>query len=216
MKSVLHNLLRTYAVWIVLFLLCLIIQWLELRQLLRFDRDLIVQGNVWLLISGHLVHLNWNHFILNMAGILLVVLFFNRYCSQRRWLIFILFSSAFTGLGLFWLNPELTWYVGMSGVLHGLFVMGAWYESRNYALSGWLLLSLIVAKLLYEQMAGAMPGSESMTGGKVAVDAHLYGGLSGGLFVVLSYLLHQLIHVDDRHQNRHHDGQHDHTHHDNQ
>jgi len=97
-------------------------------------------------------------------------------------------SSLFVGGGLYWFNPELIWYVGLSGVLHGLFIAGGWQEYKHYGKSGALLLALIVAKLIWEQNMGAMPGSEAVSGGRVMVDAHLYGALSGGVFVACGEL----------------------------
>ena len=199
---------RARSPWLVLLVLCILLQALGAGPCLEFDRAAIDQGQLWRLLSAHLVHLGWNHLWLNMAGLALVALFFAGYYSARSWLALLLFSSLFTGLALHWLNPQLQQYVGLSGVLHGLFVVGAWGERRRYRLSGYLLLGLIVVKLLWEQGFGALPGSESMAGGHVLVDAHLYGAIAGGLFL----LLHKIIHVDDRQQNGQHDEQHHHAH----
>jgi rhomboid family GlyGly-CTERM serine protease len=185
----------------VLLLACVVLQWQGGEYSLRFDRQAIEQGHLWLLLSAHLVHLGWHHLWLNMGGLLLVSLFFGRYASPLTWLLLLLFCGLAVGAGLFLFSPQLHYYVGLSGVLHGLFIMGGWLERRVYPLAGNSLLLLIVVKLVWEQLVGPMPGSVSLTGGPVAVDAHLYGAVAGVLFV----LLHQVIHVHDRHQ----DGQHD-------
>jgi rhomboid family GlyGly-CTERM serine protease len=192
---------RSLVPWLVLLALCILAQWLGWEQQLRFDRDAIGSGRLWLLLSAHLVHLNWNHLWLNMGGLLLVAVFFRAYGSVLVWLGVLLLSAAGVGLGLYFLDPQMHYYVGLSGVLHGLFLVGAWWERRYHPLSGKLLLLLIVVKLVWEQLFGALPGSASMTGGHVAVDAHLYGALSGLLFL----LLHQVVHVDDGQQ----DGEYD-------
>lgn len=201
MNPVRPEIIRQYSLWLVLFVLCLLLQGFDLAHALRFDRVLIGQGQMWLTLTGHLVHLNWNHFWLNMGGLLLVAVFFHSYCSALAWLLLLIWSALVVSLGLYVLNPEILGYVGLSGVLHGLFIFGAWQESRRHPLSGWVLLVLLVAKLVWEQVAGALPGSESMTGGHVLVDAHLYGAIAGAMFV----LLHQVIHVNDRQQDRQHD-----------
>jgi len=175
--------LRGLILWGVLFLLCVMLQYFELPRLLRFDRHLIDAGQWWLIITGNLVHLGWHHLWLNMAGLMLVAVFFSPYYRFSEWLILLLLSSLFVGGGLYWFNPELIWYVGLSGVLHGLFIAGGWQEYKRYGKSGALLLLLIVGKLLWEQIMGAMPGSEAVSGGRVMVDAHLYGALAGGVFV---------------------------------
>lgn len=198
--------IRSCSLWLVLFSLCFLIQGLGLEQPLRFDRQAVDQGQLWRLLSAHLVHLNSGHLWMNMAGLALVVMFFRRYYMPPVWLMLLVWCGILTGLGLYVFNPRLYFYVGLSGVLHGLFIAGAWQERRHYPLAGHALLVLIGGKLIWEQWSGPLPGSESMAGGAVAVDAHLYGALAGLVFV----LLHQLVHVHDGHE----DGQHDHQHHD--
>ena len=197
MKTVLSDWLKRHVFWLILLLICLLLQAMGLAESLRFDRSLIQQGDYWLLLSAHFVHLNWNHLWLNLAGLVLVMVFFGRYCAITVWSAVILLSALFVALGLYWFNEHIHWYVGLSGVLHGLFMVGVWYEYRHYAKSGALLMILIIAKLIWEQVSGALPGSESMTGGHVVVDAHLYGAIGGVMFL----LLHQIVHVYNRQQN---------------
>jgi len=175
---------RNLAPWIVLFGLCLLLQAGGLEPVLNFDRARIANGQWWLLLTGHLVHLNWSHFGLNMAGLAIVAVFFSDYLPLKQWLILLLWSLLFTGVCLYLFSTNLQRYVGLSGVLHGLFIVGAWMELKRYRLSGTVLLLGLVAKLSWEQLVGAMPGSEAMTGGHVAVAAHLYGAISGALFLL--------------------------------
>jgi len=147
------------------------------------------------------VHLNWAHWALNMAGLVIVAVFFSLYGSLLDWLFVLLFSAVVIGLGLYWFHPELIWYVGLSGVLHGLFIYGAIREIRFYPVSGYILLLLLSAKLFWEYMNGALPGSEQMTGGRVLVEAHLYGAIAGLAAVFLTrqlHSLHKLIEVKNR------------------
>jgi len=184
--SILYK-LRNYKLWLVLFLICFFIQALQLAPLLRFDRALIEHWQLWRLISGHFTHLNWNHFLLNMAGLSMVAFFFSSYKSSGYWILAILFISLFSSVGML-LDHQFQRYVGFSAVLHGLFIIGGRWEVRRYPLSGAVLLVIIIGKVIYEQIYGALPGSESMTGGRVAVNAHLYGALAGGLYVFKDWL----------------------------
>ncbi|MDH5472233.1 MAG: rhombosortase [Gammaproteobacteria bacterium] len=212
MNRMLTGWIKQHVFWLTLLLACLLFQTMGLIEQFRFDRALIQQGDYWLMLSGHFVHLNWHHLWLNLAGLALVMVFFGRYCSMLAWSIIILLSAISVSLGLYWFNQDMFWYVGLSGVLHGLFVVGAWREYAVFAKSGLVLMLLIAGKLLWEQLAGPLPGSESMTGGHVAVDAHLYGAIGGLIFL----LLHQVIHIDDWQQNRKHNHQHDDAHENNQ
>jgi len=193
-----------HVLWLFLFVTCFSLQSAGLVSTLQFDRGLIEQGDYWLLLTGHLVHLNWVHWGLNMAGLLIVAVFFSLYGSIFDWLFVLLFSAIVISFGLYWLHPELVWYVGLSGVLHGLFLYGAIREIRYYPFSGYVLVLLLCGKLFWEYMNGALPGSEEMTGGRVLVEAHLYGALAGLAAVLITrllHLLHQLIKVKNRQQN---------------
>lgn len=178
----LHN-----GLWLLLVGLCFVLQ-LVPAEAVYFERQAIAQGELWRLLSGHFVHLNWSHFGLNMAGLFMLWLFFRHYQRQIDWLRAILLIALLCSAGLY-ADGQLTSYVGFSGVLHGLFVLGALYERRRYPLSGWVLLGLLLGKLLWEQWQGALPGSEAMSGGRVAVNAHLYGALAGLFYYLLAGML---------------------------
>jgi len=193
-----------HVLWLFLFVICFSLQSAGLVSTFQFDRVLIDQGDYWLLLTGHLVHLNWTHWALNMAGLVIVAVFFSLYGNILDWLFVLMFSAAVIGLGLYWFHPELVWYVGLSGVLHGLFIYGAIREIRYYPLSGYVLVLLLAGKLFWEYMNGALPGSEQMTGGRVLVEAHLYGAMAGLAAVFLTWSLHllyKLIKVKNRQQN---------------
>lgn len=190
-----------YYLWLLLLLLSFVLQFTEQVPEWRFDRSLIDAGHYWLLLSGNIVHLNWSHWALNMAGLAIVAIFFTRHGNLCQWLLLLLVSSLFVSVGLYWLNPQIGTYVGLSGVLHGLFIFGAIREIRVYPLSGYALLLLLVGKLGWEFIYGAMPSSEQMIEGHVVTDAHLYGAL-GGLFtaLLLSFrgLFDQLVQIKNR------------------
>ena len=44
---------------------------------------------------------------------------------------------------------------------------------------GWLLLGGLLIKLIYEQYTGSLAVSESIVGGPIVTDAHLWGALGG-------------------------------------
>ncbi len=146
---------------------------------LRFDRAALLNGEVWRLISGHFAHLGWSHLVMNVFGLILIWVLFNNTAPDRRWVMLLLLSSLGTSLLLLWLNPALQWYVGLSGVLHAFFVFGCLNEINTGRQSSWILLAVVVAKLIWEQIAGPLPGSEQSAGGNVIVDAHFYGAIIG-------------------------------------
>jgi rhomboid family GlyGly-CTERM serine protease len=185
-----HRPTATYSVWLLPIVIVGISGALMLgddlaREWLRFDRAAIVNGQFWRLLTGHYVHLGVPHFLLNSAGLLLVWYLIGTQFSANQWLL--IGAGSIIGIDLgFWLfEPQLSWYVGLSGLLHGLLVAGiinAWDEDRPMAS---ILAVMVVAKLIYEQLAGPLPGSVASSGGSVIVAAHLYGAVGGAFTAVV-------------------------------
>ena len=147
------------------------------RAVLRYDRAGLEAGQWWRLLTAHVVHLDLEHATLNSLGLVLMWALFARDYRPGQWILIVLTAMAAIDAGL-WLRDSTTaWYVGSSGVLHGVMAAGTLAHLRRGDLDGWVLAAFIVVKLGFEQHAGALPFSESGPG--VVVDAHLYGSLGG-------------------------------------
>jgi len=160
-----------------------------LRLLLRYERGAILyEGEVWRLVSGHLAHLGWRHLLLNGAGLVLVWLLTGTGMTAGRWIVASVVTIAGIDLGFLLLEPELGWYVGFSGLLHGLLAAGLVAGFAARPVESVLIGAGLLAKVVYEQMAGPMPGSAQVAGGAVIVSAHFYGtlaGIPGGLLATV-------------------------------
>jgi rhomboid family GlyGly-CTERM serine protease len=152
------------------------------RQLLRYDRAALAAGQLWRLLSAHLVHLDLHHALLNAAGLALLWALFERDYAPRQWLLIVLASIAAIDAGLWLRDSTVLWYVGSSGALHGIMAAGTWAHLRAGERDGLVLALILTGKLIYEQTVGALPLSGS---DPVVVDAHLYGVL-GGLAAALA------------------------------
>jgi rhomboid family GlyGly-CTERM serine protease len=151
------------------------------RNLLSLYRPGITQGEVWRLFTAHFVHLGVSHALLNVAGLGLVWYLVGPVFRGQAWILIGLTSALTIDIGLWVFEPELTWYVGLSGVLHGLLAAGLIGRLPTRRFEVWALAAILVVKIAYEQLAGPMPGSEATSGGAVVVGAHLYGSLGGAL-----------------------------------
>lgn len=149
------------------------------RELMRYERAGLAQGEWWRLVSGHFAHLGFSHLLLNLAGLAAIWLLVGAGYRARAWIFISLFSLAVIDLGFYTTSPGLEWYVGMSGMLHGLLAAGLLSQLRTEPVESLLLTTALVAKLVYEQAVGPLPGSEWSSGGSVVVDAHLYGAFGG-------------------------------------
>jgi rhomboid family GlyGly-CTERM serine protease len=149
---------------------------------LRYDREALAAGQWWRLLTAHVVHLGYEHAVLDVAGLALMWALFARDYSLRGWLLILALSVAGIDAGLWLLSSTTQWYVGSSGVLHGVLAAGTCAHLRRREPDGWVLALLLVGKLVYEQSLGALPLT---SGGAVIVDAHLYGAAGGALAAVL-------------------------------
>lgn len=178
------NLSFNPRVWIIPFFVLFLsssFQLFDLIEALRFERIPIVNGEFWRLVTGNLTHLGWSHLLLNALGLVMTWVFFDKEFTPVEWLVLLFLCGLGVTGGLLMLNPELVWYVGLSGLLHGLFIAGAMQTLRGEPMFSGVLLSGFIAKLAYEQFQGAMPGTADMAGGPVVVDSHLYGAITGTL-----------------------------------
>ena len=173
------------AVLLTPFLVCIplaLAGWDETSGL-AYDRVAIAeQGQVWRLFTAHWVHTHPAHAALNLAAWPLIFGLAHTELPLRHWALATLVCVLGVDAGLWWGAPGVAWYVGLSGVLHGLWALAAlavWRRER--VLAGAMLLG-IAAKLYWEQTQGAAPGSEAWIGHRVIVDAHGYGALAGLLY----------------------------------
>ncbi|WP_088329053.1 rhombosortase [Lacimicrobium sp. SS2-24] len=153
----------------------------EAYDSLAYQREDIARLQFWRLVTAHMLHTNLNHLLLNGAGIVLLWAVFGDYYRTANYLTMTLGCALLISAGLYWLVPQLSGYVGLSGVLHGLFVWGALCDIRTRRRSGWLLLFGVIVKVGYESLIGADPQISLLIEARVATEAHLFGVLSGGL-----------------------------------
>ena len=71
----------SHVLWLMLFIVSFMLQAFDWVEAWRFDRGLVSQGDIWLLLTGHIVHLNWSHWLLNMAGLAIVAFFLFYTCE---------------------------------------------------------------------------------------------------------------------------------------
>ena len=155
-------------------------------------RRALLANEPWRLLTGHLVHINWPHAVINAAALLIVARLFAPDLSAPRQLVVLLSAGVVIGLGLAALAPGILWYRGLSGVLHALFFAGAakWlFSVRSRTVRNlWLPLALFAGgwiKVALEQPAGdALPYADWL-GAAVVPQAHLLGAAWGSVFGLL-------------------------------
>ena len=156
------------------------------RSALRYDRAAIEAGEIWRLLTGHLVHLGPSHLAMNVLALAILAAVLPALATWRQWLLAGGLSALSIDIGLFVFNPSVAWYVGLSGVLHGFWSAGVLLALQQRRMEAMPLAALLLIKLGYEWFAGPIPLSGEVAAGPVVTEAHLWGAAGGALFALLS------------------------------
>jgi rhomboid family GlyGly-CTERM serine protease len=100
------------------------------RELFYFSAEAVWQGQLWRLLSGHLVHADLNHLLWNGIGLGILGVMTEQH-SRRAWWVAMLTGVLFVNLLLLSPFSQLAYYCGVSGVLHTLLVVVLWLEWRH-------------------------------------------------------------------------------------
>lgn len=154
------------------------------------DRDAGVSNFLWRCLTAHVVHFSAIHGLLNLAGLSAIAAINHAFLISRPGLLSLVFLCLWVSAGIWCFNPEITTYAGLSGVLHGLFILAVVRTTRYSREFKVLLLFLWTGKVLLEQTGYIdLSGKADLLGVAVAIDAHLYGLFGGLVLIVLQGLL---------------------------
>lgn len=146
----------------------------------------------WRCLSCHFVHLGGWHLTLNLAALFsLAVIAHSQARGEGVALGFagaLLMGMLGVCLGLAWRDAGVSWYVGLSGALFGVY---AWAVLEMASMGDWrgriawgLYLAGLIKALLDAQGPVGAPG---LAGIPMAPPAHLYGFLGGSIWAALRY-----------------------------
>ena len=155
------------------------LHWPGLAAALLLDRPAVAQGQWWRLWSGHLLHLGLSHALLNLGALAVILMLAWRQRMLAELAVAALVAMPLLSLALLWLDPQLDWYAGLSGLLHGLLVMVLVRRGDMLAI---VLLLLLVAKLACEWRFGSH-GQQF----EVVTLAHRLGAALGVLWAVVRW-----------------------------
>ncbi len=182
---------KTLLAPLLLIILCTLIMLFHFNIDLRFDRSAIVDGQWYRILTSNVVHSNTAHLLMNMAGVGALWLLHHHFYSVRKyWLHVLVISVACTGF-IFLFSHNIDIYVGLSGTLHGLLAYGAIKDIQDKEKTGYLLLIGVLGKVGYEQFIGASADLEQLIESRVAIEAHLFGMLSGLAIAAIEFLLNK-------------------------
>ncbi|WP_241796549.1 rhombosortase [Vibrio rumoiensis] len=162
-----------------------------LNEWMLWDHSAILTGQVWRIVTGNFTHTNLYHLGMNLIGLWLICYIFKPELRVKSFSLIVACLSFSVGTLLLITSMQI--YVGLSGVLHGLFACYALTEYRKGNKNSlWLVLGLII-KIAWEQAFGSPTGSEALIGASVAINAHLFGCLTGFTLSFILFRPSQLI-----------------------
>ena len=156
----------------------------NIHSVLNFDAQMVRDGQWWRLLTGHLLHTNFNHLMLNLSGLLLLWALHGEYYDIRYTWLFLLGGGLLISTALFFFS-DTTHYVGLSAIIHTFFTWGAIQDIKLGMKTGWLLLLGVLLKVIWEQLYGGSVEVMNIINSNVAIDSHLYGAVAGLVLVFL-------------------------------
>lgn len=98
-----------------------------------FDRQAITQGELWRLVTGHWVHSDFAHAFWDVSALLVLGILFE---ARLQWRLPLALLVATVGVDawLWWGDPALQYYCGLSGILNSLLIVGLlqlWRDFRH-------------------------------------------------------------------------------------
>ncbi|MCW9059855.1 MAG: rhombosortase [Gammaproteobacteria bacterium] len=149
-----------------------------------YQRESLLSGQWWHLLTAHFAHANFAHWALNMAGLAIIAAIYRREATASSLITVTGVLTLWVSAALLLLHPELVWYLGFSGVLHGVFA----YYALRAVLAGERVqlaaLAMLGSKLAYEHGFGPASATQTLIGVPVVAEAHLYGAVGGFLIAV--------------------------------
>ncbi len=169
----------------------------HLNPILALRRDAIINGEWWRVFSGHLVHNNLRHFALNLSGLLLITLLFRDTLRSFPLVLAWILCLPLLGILIHLLDPELVYYLGLSGGLYLLLVALLIADFQQHRLLHACALLLIGVRLAWEQYSAVGSTSAAQESAALGlptyIDAHLYGAGLGLLLGIVMQLTRHIL-----------------------
>ena len=169
------------TIFSLLFLLCFALQFFDTSALMQLSLSKINNGEIWRLLTAHFIHINWQHFLMNMLGAGLCLAVFRDDVPPLHWVYSAVLLSLFSSIGLYFIYDDGQTYVGFSDVLHGWIAIGVFSMLPKETKLAAAMLTFCLFKVFYENFFDS-PSSDMLEGSRVATESHLLGCIGGGVF----------------------------------
>lgn len=178
-KSVISSL--PFFIYFIFFLSIIAFIFPEVSYFFVYDRAAVLNGEIWRILTGHLVHFDLPHLLYNLIA----------FCTigwmiapkhYRNSFILCLVAAPLISISLVILEPEMAYYGGLSGLAYGLLFYLSLLGIRDrepWQKYCWVLLFIMPVKIFYEGYVGASIFPYPKDSAFIVVwKAHAVGGLT--------------------------------------
>lgn len=180
---------KDYSVALLITFVSLLVMSFEPTSIewLRYQPVEVTGGQWWRIFTANLCHSNWNHWMLNIAGLWLMDLFYQPVLSHKTRAGLLIFCMLLNVVMLHFMM-KITWYVGLSGALHGYLIGGALLSWNKAKLLNFAIVAITTIKLITESVWQINTATEALIGANVLEEAHSFGAISAVVFWLFTIL----------------------------
>ena len=160
----------------------------EAIHLLRYQHKEVSDGEIWRLFTANFTHSGWNHWLLNFTGLVLIDYLFQPVLTQLQRAKLLVFCVVLNTVFLH-LFMKLSWYVGLSGALHGFLVGGALLSWSKAKMMNTIIIVVVTIKLVAELGWEINRGTAEFIGANVVEEAHLAGSIAAVIYALIFYIV---------------------------
>jgi rhomboid family GlyGly-CTERM serine protease len=164
------------------------IEWQSLISALDYSRQEVLSGEWWRLLSWHFVHLDITHAASNLVMLLVMALWIPKRVTIAALLLISGLLGVLSASLIFLIWPQVHWYLGLSGLLHGLWF---WIGVSRKDVAGVTILALLLLKLLIDPLPSSNTGLAIPI--PVLREGHWAGVLSSLILLLFSQLRRRLL-----------------------
>jgi rhomboid family GlyGly-CTERM serine protease len=158
---------------------------------IAYQRDALLQGEWWRLITGGWLHHNFSHLAMNVVAWAFIWQLMPQRLAGVGGVLLLGLEVTLVDVTLLLLSPETEYYWGLSGALHGVFAVSAIILIKEHDKQGWWWLLGLLIKLGWDLLRTDVVTSE-LIGTRVHVESHIMGAVTGlvvGLILVQSRIM---------------------------
>lgn len=138
--------MKKFPVFTIFIVCCCFLSFLfhGMASLFIFDRTGILNGEIWRLLTAHLVHFTGSHLFFNLSVFVVAACIIEK--ENRSHLILLsIFSALIISITLLVFNPDMVYYGGLSGVAVCLIYYSAFLKIREQR---WKTISSVIVVCL--------------------------------------------------------------------